>query len=669
MLAYYPVKRSPGTRKEYDYQVRTVCQECAVGCGLLAYVRDGAILEVHGEEEHPISRGRLCARGTAFIQGVSSPERLTRPAYRKDRREGFQELDDLKRALDLLAERLRKIREQHGPDSLLIGCDPEGGLDFYLGALRFASLWGTSQVFHPLGQHLHAWPGELNSPSSSCSDWVHSRCLFLVEADLATTHPVAFSWVLEAQRRGAQIVAADTRFTATLSKADATLRIKPGNGNLLGLALMKLMLAESLHDAQAVEAGFTEVSSWQASFEQMSLEGAEAALGVSWERLRHLGRLLSKSGAVTLITGRSLGDLPHHRIWLTMATAMGWLGQLGGGWYPLESGTPLLQVHTYAPEAGPRHPEGGHHEILQKLREADKIGTSPIRAVICSGNCLFDYLSPFGNLAQQVDLVTHFGSFPNATYEQAHLMFPAALWAERDGFTFSNDRAIQWGRRIVEPPEGCLTGLDFWMGLAQRFGWEVHFPWETEDGRADEVAFYTWLPSQSACTAGLKVERLKDSEAGAAQILWPVGKAGLLHAAPPYFPTPEGKIAPLMAAATLAPSAETQEAADYPLYFQITQISCRSGDASHFWPWTRALGRDDAVQINPETARVLGIEAGDEVLLESPRGTRSGRAWLSRMVPRWLVASPLGVGGNRVLIRKKDQPRENALNLLREVVS
>jgi anaerobic selenocysteine-containing dehydrogenase len=659
MLDHHPIKRSAGSRRQADYQVRTVCQECSVGCGLLAAVQDGRIVDIQGEEEHPISRGRLCARGTAFVQGLTHPERLTQPARRPARRDPMQALHDWKSALDLLAEQLRQLRDQNGPDSLLIGCDQEGGLDFYLGAMRFAQLWGTSQVFYPLGQPLVPWPAGLNSPAASCSDWVDSRCLLLVEADLATSHPVACSWVLEAQRRGAYVIAADARFSATLAKADESLRIKSGGGNLLGLALLKLILAEGGQDAQAMAAGFTKVSQWQASFEQMSLEGADAALGVPLERLLHLARLLAQRGPVTVITGRELADLPHHHIWLTLATAMGWVGRPGGGWYPMEAGAPPLKIHTYTAEV-PSRPEGGHHEIPPKLAEVKERGH--LRALICSGNCLYDYLSPFGRLAEQVDLIVHFGSFPNATWEQASLSFPAALWAEQDGLAFSNDRAIQWGAKIMEPPTDCRSGLDFWMGLAQRFGWEVHFPWVGEDGRADHVAFYSWLMAQSPLTAKLQVAKLRSLEPGS-QIFWPVGQTVLPNARVPY----QGKIAPHRAPAVLTPAPETANAANYPLALERAPISCRSGDASRFWPWTQGLAREDAVQINPETAEVLGIENGDDVLVETPRGVLSGRACLSRMVPRWLVAAPHGVNGVPALVYRIEQSPDEARSLLKEL--
>ncbi len=649
MLDRHPMNRSPGSTHELDQQVRAVCQECTVGCGIVAGLKDGAIVDIQGDENHPVSRGRLCARGTAFVQGVTIPERLTLPAVRKKRGGAFEPLDDWKSGMDLLAERLRQAKEKNGPDSLLIGCDREGGLDFYLGAMRFAQLWGTSQVFHSTGRPLDPWSAGLDSPTAPSSDWVNSRCVFLVETDLAATHPVAYSSVQEAQRRGAQVVVADARFTATMAKADHALRLKPGQGNLLGLALAKLMLAEGGQDVRAMEAGFTDAAGWQASFDKMSLEGAEAALGMSLDTLQHLARLLLKSGPVTVITGRGLANLQHHRIWLTLATAMGWVGRPGGGWYPVEAGTPPLAVQDVTGDAKSK-PEGGQPAIPPTLSEVEERGN--LQAVICSGNSLADYLSPFGSLTKQVELVVHFGAFPNATWERASMAFPAALWSERDGLAFDDDRSIQWGGKIVEPPAGCRSGLDFWMELARRFGWEAHFPWATEAGRADHGAFYTWLLAQGPLTAGLQLDRLQNLEPGS-RTFWPVGE-GLLP----------DKIAPHAAPASLASGTGVAATADYPFALLAAQSGCRSGDASRFWPWTRSLAREDAVQIHPETALLLGIENGDEVLIDTPRGNLPARANLSRTVPRWLIASFHGVNGVPALVHKKDQLPDEARNLL-----
>jgi anaerobic selenocysteine-containing dehydrogenase len=652
MLEHHPMRRSPGSRHERDGLVRTVCQECSVACGLVVSVKDRRIVDVQGDESHPVSRGRLCARGSAFVQGITSPERLTVPAAKRKRGDAFKPLEDWKSGVDLLAERLRQVKDRYGSDSLVIGCDREGGLDFHLGALRFARLWGTSQVFHSAADPLDPWPEGLDSPTAPCSEWVDSKCLLLVETDLAASHPVAFGWIQEAQRRGAQVVAADARFTATLAKANLALRMKPGQGNLLGLALAKLMIAEGGLDDRALAGAFANADAWRASLEQMSLDGADAALGISLGDLRHLAVLLLKHAPVTVITGRELIAQPHQRIWLTLAKAMGWIGRVGGGWYPVDAGTPVLAVQG-DPGDGWVGPEGSR----STLGEVTERGN--VQALICSGNALAEYVSPFGRLSDQAELVAHFGSFPNATWERASMTFPAALWAERDGLFFGGDRSVEWGRTIVEPPAGCRSGLDFWMELARRFGWEKHFPWATEDGRADHGAFYGWVLARSPAMVGVSLDEVRALEPGS-RCFWPAGQSA--HPAA----LRAGTIAVHPAPASLASGAGAPVESGYPLALVAARSSCRSGDASRFWSWTRNLTREDAVQIHPETAERLGIENGDEVLVDTPRGALPARANLSRVVSRRTIGSFQGVTGS-ALVRKKDQSADEARALLNEL--
>ncbi len=610
-------------------------------------------MDIQGDEDHPVSHGRLCARGTAFVQGITYPERLTVPAMKKKRADAFKPLDDWKSGVDLLAERLREVKDRYGPDALVIGCDREGGLDFHLGALRFARLWGTSQVFHPAGEPLDPWSEGLDSPTVPCSEWVHSKCLMLVEADLAVTHPVAFSWIQEAQRRGAHVVAADARFTTTLSHADVALRIKPGRGNLLGLALAKVMAAERGPDDRGLEGAFTDPAGWRASLAQMSLDGADAALGISLDDLRHLCGVLAKHAPVTVITGRELITLPHHRIWLTLAKAMGWIGRAGGGWYPADAGTPTLAVEG-DPGDGRVGPDGPRATLAEVTERGD------VQALICSGDALAEYLSPFGGrLAEQAELVAHFGAFPNATWERASMTFPATLWAEREGLFFGGDRSVEWGRSIVEPPAGCRSGLDFWTELARRFGWEKQFPWVTDDGRADHGAFYAWLLARSPATVGVSLDGLRALEPGS-RFFWPAGAS----AHPAALRT--GTIVAHPAPASLAPGAGAPVESGYPFALVAVRSSCRSGDASRFWAWTSHLTRDDAVQIHPDTARLLGIENGDEVLVDTPRGALTARASLNRAVSRDTIGSFQGVAGLPALVRKKDQSADEARALLSE---
>src|ERR671917_2449207 len=68
-----------------DSMARSVCPYCAVGCGQRVFVKDGAVVQIEGDPDSPISRGRLCPKGSASEQLVNAPGRATTMLYRRPR--------------------------------------------------------------------------------------------------------------------------------------------------------------------------------------------------------------------------------------------------------------------------------------------------------------------------------------------------------------------------------------------------------------------------------------------------------------------------------------------------------------------------------------------------------------------------------------------------------
>jgi formate dehydrogenase major subunit len=100
----------PRTRTA-DKVVQSVCPYCAVGCGQKVYVKDEKVVQIEGDPDSPISRGRLCPKGSASEKLVNSPMRETCVKYR---RPGGQQWEDLslEQATDMIAERLIRAREE-----------------------------------------------------------------------------------------------------------------------------------------------------------------------------------------------------------------------------------------------------------------------------------------------------------------------------------------------------------------------------------------------------------------------------------------------------------------------------------------------------------------------------------------------------------------------------
>jgi formate dehydrogenase major subunit len=96
--------------KTADRVVQSICPYCAVGCGQKVYVKDEKVIQIEGDPDSPISRGRLCPKGSASEQLVNSPSRELKVKYRAPYATAWTEVD-LEEATNMVAERVIKTRE------------------------------------------------------------------------------------------------------------------------------------------------------------------------------------------------------------------------------------------------------------------------------------------------------------------------------------------------------------------------------------------------------------------------------------------------------------------------------------------------------------------------------------------------------------------------------
>jgi formate dehydrogenase major subunit len=119
-----------------DRVVRSVCPFCAVGCGQAVYVKDERVVHIEGDPDSPISRGRLCPRGSSSLSLVTSPDRVTKVRYRRPHATEWEDLD-LDRAMDMIADRVIETRRRTWQDR-----DDDGAL--LARTLGFAHLGGAT---------------------------------------------------------------------------------------------------------------------------------------------------------------------------------------------------------------------------------------------------------------------------------------------------------------------------------------------------------------------------------------------------------------------------------------------------------------------------------------------------------------------------------------------
>jgi formate dehydrogenase major subunit len=98
-----------------DRVVKSICPFCAVGCGQNVYVKDERVIQIEGDPDSPISRGRLCPKGSATKSLVTNPARVTNVKYRRPHATEWEELD-LETAMDMIADRVARTRAETWED-------------------------------------------------------------------------------------------------------------------------------------------------------------------------------------------------------------------------------------------------------------------------------------------------------------------------------------------------------------------------------------------------------------------------------------------------------------------------------------------------------------------------------------------------------------------------
>jgi len=88
----------------------SICPYCAVGCGMLVYQKEGRVIQVEGDPEHPVNEGALCPKGASLMQTVNSPLRVTKPLYRAPGADAWREVE-WDWAIGEIARRVKKTRD------------------------------------------------------------------------------------------------------------------------------------------------------------------------------------------------------------------------------------------------------------------------------------------------------------------------------------------------------------------------------------------------------------------------------------------------------------------------------------------------------------------------------------------------------------------------------
>jgi len=648
--------------------VKSICRMCHGVCGVLVHLEDGRVTKVTGDKDHPMSKGYICSKGVASVDYVYHPDRLRYPLKRAgERGKNKWERISWDEALDTIAEKLLEYKEEFGAESVAFALGT--GRPYQTFALRFANSFGTPNTV----SYAHAcYLPRVIASMFTCGQLpicdfygfggTKPECVLIWGCNISETGSadgMCGHEITLAQRRGAKLIVVDPRRTDIASKADVWAQVRPGTDVALALAMLNVIIEEKLYDEHFVE-NYTE--GFGALVERVKEYAPARVAEITWvpeETIKEMARLYATTKPACLLWGNGLDQSANcfqtARALLLLRAVTGNIDIPGGDvlWVPPEGvfqTSPFLDPSVIlpdkvSPEAMSRKLGAGESLMNLVLRHATfydaVLAGEPyaIKALIIVGTnpLLTASDSLRGEEAlKKIDFTVALDLFLNPTNQFADILLPAATWLEQDDVA---DLHFIWcvaARQKVVEIEECWDDKKIFLELAKRMGMEDSFPWK--DVRE-------WLDFVLE-GAGVDFERFK--------------KLGILKGDMTYrkyetdgFPTPSGKFAIALPLVEMqggdavpdfieppeSPYTTSELAEEYPL---IAMTGCKIEPFFHTEyrqiESQRKKNPDPLVEINPETARALGIEEGDWVWIESPRAKIRQKARLTTDVHPRMIA-------------------------------
>ena len=506
---------SPGRRgNERVELIATNCEMCFWRCGVLAEVKDGKVLKLQGNPNHPLTKGKLCARGNAGTQLLYDPDRLKYPQVRTgDRGSGKLKRVSWDEALDQFAARLKEIKQKYGPEAVAVF--PHGvGSGFFSTLMKaygtpnsaepaFAQCKGPRDVGYQL-----TFGRPVNSPEPV--DLEEAKLIVLIGSHIGenvfTSQITAFS---EGLSRGAKLLVVDPRFSTAASKANWWLPIKPGSDIALLLAWANVLITENLYDKDYVEqyaSGLKELTDHVQGF---TPEWAEPLTDISAAQIRETARAMAEAKpAVAIHPGRHVtwygDDTQRARAMSILTALLGAYGRKGGIFLPtkLKQGKiPLPPMPESekgrADGGGDRYPLASEEAqgLTQGLVEATLTAKPyPIKAWIVYGQNVLESI-PQKHLTReaikQLELLVVVEVLPNEQTDYADIVLPEATYLERYDppaiSTTVKRPFVSLRQPACEPMYESKPGWWIAKQMAKRLNLEAYFPWSDPEDHLRRV--------------------------------------------------------------------------------------------------------------------------------------------------------------------------------------
>lgn len=481
-------------------QIYSICDNCVNKCGIRAEVVDGRLVKLDPNPYFPKSRAMLCAKGNAGVKVLYDPDRLKGPLIRVgERGSGQWRKATWEEALDYTAKRLNEIRQKYGPQGVLFSSSEAFQERFFH---SFAQAFGSpNTVRHP---SLCLTSGNLGFFLTYGTvpefDIENTRYLIMSGANRFESFitPDSIDMMEVQRRKKAKLVYLDPRYTVTASKADEWLPIRPGTDLAFYLALIHVLIKESLYNKTFVDTytqGFDELA---AHIEPYFPEWAEKETDIPPDRIRSIAREFA------YYAPRSIIYRGRRSSWYTndteMRQAMAIANALVGNWDQPGGVVPNEKIETGSIEP-PEYPWPDVDRV-DKITEMHPIANPDDGAYLeLRENILSDQPYPVRGwmiykqnpmhalpnraltekMFRKMEFVAVIDIMPTDSTQFADVILPESTYLERtdpiEGFNAPYP-FLALRKQVVEKVYDTYSCLEIMKGLAKRMGLSQYFNYD-----------------------------------------------------------------------------------------------------------------------------------------------------------------------------------------------
>ncbi len=641
--------------------VATTCPYCGVGCGVRAARAPDGKVHIAGDPRHPANFGRLCSKGAALADTLGLEDRLLYPEINGER-------VSWERALDAVAEGLRRALDDHGPNAIAFYVS--GQLlteDYYVanklmkGFLGGANIDTNSRLCmaSAVAGQQRAF-GEDVVPGCY-EDLERADLVVLVGSNTAWCHPVLFERVRRAKeaRPEMKIVTIDPRRTATGELSDLHLALAPGTDAVLFNGLLDYLRRADRLDLAFLEAHVEDFAAALAAARAAapSVPAVAQVCGLAEDDIAEFYHLYGRTERVVTLYSQGINqsasgtDRVNSIINCHLAT--GRIGRPGMGPFSITGqpnamggrevgglATQLAAHMGFTPDAIERvarfwgAPNPARAPGLKAVDMFGAIERGEIKVIwIMATNPAvslpqadrFRAALERGELVIVSDCVRH-----GDTLATAHIRLPAAAWGEKDGTVTNSERRISRTRAFLDPPGEAKP--DWWIitQVARRLGFAEQFPYRRPVEIFREHARLSGFENGGTRAFDLSaLADLSDEEyEQLAPAQWPLTRDTPQGTARLYsdgrFGHACGKAR--MVAITPRPPAQPLSTT-YPLALNTGRVRDQWHTMTRTGRAARLLLHADEpyVEIHPQDARVYGVAAGGLARIISAHGEMLAR--------------------------------------------